>query len=216
MASKRKVVIFGTSGHASVCLDILQLQGYTVVGFVTQDETLVGLKNYQIPVIAVDEHADLLEKIRSNEWDYFIGIGDNVRRDGVTHELTKKTSRKPVQAIHPNAVVSRYATLDVGVFVNCGAVVNAGAQVGSGVILNTSSTVDHDCRVADFAQLAPGVHLGSKSIVEEGALLGLGAVVLPGKKVGKRAIVGAGAAVIGDIPAGATAVGVPAKTIKKI
>ena len=49
--------------------------------------------------------------------------------------------------------------------------------------------------------------------VEAGALVGIGAVVLPGKTIGAWATVGAGAVVIDDVPAGATVVGVPARSV---
>jgi acetyltransferase EpsM len=45
----------------------------------------------------------------------------------------------------------------------------------------------------------------------EGAFLGTASVVTPGRTVGAWAVVGAGAIVVGDVPAGVTAVGVPAR-----
>mgnify|MGYP005771682993 FL=1 len=45
-------------------------------------------------------------------------------------------------------------------------------------------------------------------------MFGTGSTIIQGKTVGMGAIIGAGAVVIEDIPAGATAVGVPAKGIK--
>ena len=42
-------------------------------------------------------------------------------------------------------------------------------------------------------------------------MLGTGAVVTPGRTIGDWAEVGAGAVVVTDVPAGVTAVGVPAR-----
>ena len=47
--------------------------------------------------------------------------------------------------------------------------------------------------------------------MEEGALVGIGASVNPGLTIGAWAVVGAGAAVTQDVPAGVTAIGVPAR-----
>ncbi|MEC9399411.1 MAG: sugar O-acetyltransferase, partial [Myxococcota bacterium] len=44
-----------------------------------------------------------------------------------------------------------------------------------------------------------------------GAWIGAGATVIPLREVGQGAMVGAGACVVRDVPAQATAVGVPAK-----
>jgi acetyltransferase-like isoleucine patch superfamily enzyme len=69
----------------------------------------------------------------------------------------------------------------------------------------------------DFADAsAPVLEQGRTSAgidVGEGVWLGAGAKVLDGVKIGDRAIVGAGAVVRRDVPAGATAVGVPARIL---
>jgi acyl-[acyl carrier protein]--UDP-N-acetylglucosamine O-acyltransferase len=79
------------------------------------------------------------------------------------------------------------------------------------VIVNTGATVDHDCRLGDFVHVAPGAHLCGGVTVDEGALLGVGCAVAPGVRIGAWATVGAAAAVVADVPAGATVIGVPAQ-----
>ena len=54
-----------------------------------------------------------------------------------------------------------------------------------------------------------------RTVVEGGASLGSGAVVLGGVRVGAGALVGAGAVVTGDVPPGATVVGVPARATRR-
>jgi acetyltransferase-like isoleucine patch superfamily enzyme len=49
--------------------------------------------------------------------------------------------------------------------------------------------------------------------VEIGASIGSGATILGGVRIGAGAMVGAGAVVVEDVPAGATVVGNPARTI---
>ena len=48
-------------------------------------------------------------------------------------------------------------------------------------------------------------------MIEEGATLGIGCVVLPNVRVGRGAVVGAGAAVVRDVPANTTVVGIVAR-----
>jgi acetyltransferase EpsM len=51
--------------------------------------------------------------------------------------------------------------------------------------------------------------------VGEGCYIGMGANVIQGKSIGDWTVVGAGAAVVTDLPANVTAVGVPAAVVKE-
>jgi acetyltransferase-like isoleucine patch superfamily enzyme len=66
---------------------------------------------------------------------------------------------------------------------------------------------DRSQNVLDQGRRSAGVTVG------EGAWIGAGATVLDGVTVGNRALVGAGAVVRNDVPAEATAVGVPARVL---
>lgn len=54
-----------------------------------------------------------------------------------------------------------------------------------------------------------------RTIVRRGASLGTGATILSGVEIGERAMVGAGAVVTRNVPAGATVVGNPARTVQE-
>lgn len=66
---------------------------------------------------------------------------------------------------------------------------------------------DRDAAVSAQPRRAAGIHVGS------GVWVGAGAKVLDGVTIGDRAIIGAGAVVRHAVPAGATAVGVPARVL---
>jgi acetyltransferase-like isoleucine patch superfamily enzyme len=51
-------------------------------------------------------------------------------------------------------------------------------------------------------------------IIEDDAWLGYGVIVLSGVSIGKGAVIGAGSVVTRDVPAGAIAVGVPARVVR--
>lgn len=51
-------------------------------------------------------------------------------------------------------------------------------------------------------------------VIEDEAWLGYGVIVLSGVRIGKGAVIGAGAVVNKDVPAGAVAVGVPARVVR--
>ena len=103
--------------------------------------------------------------------------------------------------------------LDDGVFINTGAIfldaapitIGAGSRLGPAVQLLTP---DHP---RDAAERRTDVETAAPITLGENVCLGGGVIVCPGVTIGDDAIVGAGAVVTRDIPAGATAVGNPAR-----
>jgi acetyltransferase-like isoleucine patch superfamily enzyme len=104
-----------------------------------------------------------------------------------------------------------------------------GANVGFNCEIFSASrvTIGRDTLVAAYAYLVGGDHDAAdrgRGVLEQsrcsagirvgvGAWIGAGAAILDGVDVGDRAIVGAGAVVRADVPAGRTAVGVPARVL---
>lgn len=200
------VNVIGAGGHAKVVVSLLRAAGYSVVAIYDDSPSQHGREVFGVPVLGpVDKLED------SPVTHAVIAIGDCRVREQISRRFRQITW---VTAIHPSAYVDPTARLGEGTVVFAGAVVQPDAVIGSHVIINTGATVDHDCRVEDFVHLAPGVHLAGGVRVARGAFLGAGAVVAPYRTIGRGTLVGAGGVVIGDLPDGVTAVGVPAKPIK--
>jgi sugar O-acyltransferase (sialic acid O-acetyltransferase NeuD family) len=150
------------------------------------------------------------------EWDHvFVAVGDNATRQRITEDLVRR-GRRLVTIVHPHTAISPRATIGEGTIAVAGSVVNAGARVGRCVILNTLSSVGHDCIVEDYAQMAPGVNLGGGAVIERGAFLGIGAKVVPLARIGAWSVVGAGSVVFGDLPARSFCHGTPARVVRPL
>ncbi|MEA9565265.1 sugar O-acetyltransferase [Xanthomonas sp. WHRI 8932A] len=103
--------------------------------------------------------------------------------------------------------------LGAGVFLNfscvildiCDVSIGDGTQIGPGVQLYAA---DHP---RDAAGRASGLEFGRPIRIGRNVWIGGGATILPGVSIGDDALIGAGAVVTRDVPAGATAVGNPAR-----
>jgi sugar O-acyltransferase (sialic acid O-acetyltransferase NeuD family) len=206
-------LIIGTGGHGKVVLDILaSVDEYRPVGFVDADAKLTGTRVGGLPVFgAIHLLGRLVREHRLGA--AIIAIGDNRAR--ASYAKAVDDARLPlVNAIHRSAVISPAAKLGRNVVVAANAVVCTETRIGDFSIINTGATVDHECEIGQAVHVCPGAHLAGRVRVEDSAFVGLGANVIQCLRIGSGAIIGAGAVVLSDIPAGATAVGVPAKVIK--
>lgn len=80
-------------------------------------------------------------------------------------------------------------------------------QIGPGVQILTA---DHP---RDAATRATGLEFGRPITIGADVWIGGGALILPGVTIGDGAVIGAGAVVTRDVPAGARAVGNPARVL---
>jgi len=209
-----KILILGAGGHAQVVADIFFQQkkeepNLEVLGYLDDAPELVGRTILHLPVLGA---LDRLPQIAHD--GIIVAIGANQIRARIFSSLREKGEHF-VNAIHPTATIAPDVHMGVGVMICAGVVVNTGTEIGDNVILNTQASVDHHNRIASHVHIAPGVRLGGNVTVGVGGMVGIGASIIPGCMVGDCAIVGAGAAVIHDIPPGATAVGVPARVMTK-
>lgn len=205
------VLILGAGGHGKVVLDILRAAGeHRVVGFVDADRSLTGTSVCGVPVLGPP---NLLPRLRGKATGAIIAIGDNQTRRSYA-AMVREHGLELVSAIHPAAVVSPTAQVGANVVVCAGAVVCVDVKLADSVIVNTGAVVDHECEVGEAVHVCPGALLAGRVRVGAGTMIGMGAKVIQCLSIGDGVIIGAGAVVIGDLPADATAVGVPARVIK--
>lgn len=203
-----RLAILGASGHGKVVADTAILAGWDEVVFF--DDAWPKLTcNGDWPVTGTGE--DLLSA--SSQFDgVLVAIGNNEIRSTRQRELIN-ANLKVVTLVHPSAFVSPYANLGAGVVVFANAVINAFARVGLGCIVNTGAVVEHDCVIGDFSHLSPNAVLTGGASTGVEVWIGAGASVKQLVHIGDGVTVGMGSAVLRDVPAGQTVVGVPARPI---
>mgnify|MGYP005811906287 CR=1 FL=1 len=205
---KKPVAVVGYSGHSYVIIDILLNAGRMVTAYCDSNEKE---KNpYHLNYLGSEN--EVIEELR--KFDYFIGVGHNGIRRKVYQQLMSELGN-PINAIHPSAVISASVEMKHGIMISANATINPLVTLGTGVICNTSSSIDHECVIGDFAHIAPGAVLCGNVMVGAGTFVGANSVIKQGVRIGQNVTIGAGTVVIRDIPDNTMVVGNPQRILHK-
>jgi sugar O-acyltransferase (sialic acid O-acetyltransferase NeuD family) len=212
-----RLVIVGAGGHGRETLDVVDALNrieprYDVLGMVADRADAARLGRLGVRHLgSVDDLAEGRLGELAEPVELVLAIGDPTSRRLVAGQLEGTTHTYAAALVHPLASIGADVELGRGVMVAAGARITTNVRVGEHVQVNVNAVVSHDCTVADFATLSPGVLVNGSVSIGVAAFLGTGSVVTPGRSIGDDAVVAAGAVVVRDVPAGVTAVGVPAR-----
>ncbi|UOQ55091.1 acetyltransferase [Hymenobacter cellulosivorans] len=144
-----------------------------------------------------------------------IAVGNGRSRAAIVGQLTSPLLRFAT-LVHPAVSLQPYQHIQVGegCIIGQGCILTTDIRLGRHVLLNLGCTIGHDAVLEDFCSLMPHANVGGEAYLETGVYLGTNATVINQVRIGARTIVGAGAVAVRDLPAGCTAVGVPATVIK--
>ena len=210
-------VLWGSSGHARVLHELIELCGGTVVA-VCDNSLDASAVVEKVPLLIGEAsfRAWITSYADKNSLRGLAAIGGSRGLDRLEiHRLFRSVGVIPQSVVHPAATVSRSAVIGDGCQILARAVVAASVQLGEGCILNHGAQADHECSLGPGVHMAPGSVLCGCVEVGQAAMIGAGAVVLPRLRIGQNAIVGAGAVVTKDVPDGAVVVGNPARQIQR-
>lgn len=195
--------ILGASGHGKVVADIAEQQGYSVKFYDDAYPQKTKIEHWPI----YGTCADLISI--GGEAKAIVAIGNNEVREE-KQILLLSHGLKIISLIHPNAIVSQYASIGCGSVIVAGAIINAFASIGNACIINTGATVGHDCIVDDFTHICPNTALAGGSTVGRNTWVGIGSQVKQLITIGDHCLIGAGSTVVKNIPSNVTAFGSPA------
>lgn len=203
----KKVIFVGAGEYAESVFDSLSKKEYDLIGFV--DCTKTG-SHMGRPILA-----GRVEQIPNfREYAYFISIGESEPRKRLFEEVTM-LGLETINVIDRSAIVANSVSIGTGNFIGKMAVVNIGSSIGDNNMINSKALIEHHCTIKNHTRIATATTMNGDVIVEDGVYLGSMACCIGQQRLGEFSIIGAGAVVLGDIEPYCTAVGVPAKVIKR-
>ena len=215
------LIIIGAGGHGREVYFYTQdlvpeMPELRVMGFVDEHRARGHWSGTEV----LGNFEELRELLRNNvddSYGYITAVGNNQVRREVVEKLIRlrALNLSAWKLIHPRACVGRDVSIGAGTCLAPGSIVTTRVRIGEHCIVNVNASVSHDSVVGDFVNINPGAVVAGNASIGEGCFIGAGATVIDKVSVGAWSIIGAGAVVVDDIPAHVTAVGVPARVIKR-
>lgn len=194
-----KAFIFGNGGHARVIASFLSAAPVFVVQKRSGDHTL-----------SEDEYFSELPA-----GDVYIGIGLNGARAQCAARLRAVGAILPA-CVAPTAFVARDAEVESGVVICAGASIGSRARIGRDAIVNTLSSVDHDCVLGELSQVTAGVTFGGTVKTGSNCFFGIKSAIVPNMTVGDNVQVMAGSLIVSDVESNVIMGGNPARLVRRL
>lgn len=205
----KSCLLIGGGGHAKVLMDMLNRNGYSIKGYAALTPSNEELFR-ELTFISDEMNLDREEFSGLHLFNGIGSTGDQSKRKEIYMQWVRRGYFFP-SLIHPLAFVADDARIANGAQIMVGAIVQPSVSVGDNSILNTRSSIDHDCFIGSHVHISPGAVLCGNVRIEDEVHIGAGAIIKQGIHVGKGSIVGAGAVVVNDVSPGTIVVGVPAR-----
>jgi sugar O-acyltransferase (sialic acid O-acetyltransferase NeuD family) len=183
----KELIIWGSSGHAKVLEELFNFSEYRIVALVDNNKEAKSVIANTPLLNGIEGFTNWLKQ-RNNSTQLYgiVAIGGALGLDRLKiQKLLVNKNVKIINAIHPFSYLAKNTCIGEGTQILAGAVIASSANIGNGVIINTASSIDHECILHDGVHIGPGATLAGCVEVGSCTFIGAGAVVLPRIKIGK-------------------------------
>ena len=179
---------------------------YQVMGYL--DNNNAALEGFNSPYQVLGSEIDF--HFPENSW-VIIAINNVHIRKNIFEFLSGKVHF--YDFIHPTAIIGINVEIAEGCLIMPYVVITTNISIGKSAFINIGSVIGHDSIIGDFCSMAPHTDLGGHVKLGDLVTLSTKTTIAPRQKIGNEAFIGSGSVVLRNIPAGAKAMGNPAKII---
>jgi sugar O-acyltransferase (sialic acid O-acetyltransferase NeuD family) len=202
-----KYIVIGTGGHANSIIDLIVGQGGEVECFVDFDSDVKS--HLGKPVVTINDLSKF--NYKSN---LVFAIGNPVTRKQAFQDMSlQKLTKNFPPLVHKTSYIAEGVKLGFGTVLLGNVFVGPNSQIGNFCILNTKSSIDHDCQIGDFNILSPSVTVAGTVLTGPECYFGMGALISNNLSIGAKSTIGANSFVKDSVPANSFFAGSPARKI---
>lgn len=213
----KKLYIIGSGGFGREVLWLIERINnldkiWEIQGFIDDDKSLCGtIKNDYKVLGDCDYLGDLDEDVYA-----VISIGSPKIKEKIVNKLSKFSNVHFATLIDPSVLYSDQIKIGEGSIICAGTIITVNIEIGKHVIINLDCTIGHDAIIENYVTILPSVNLSGNTVTKKYTTIGTGTKVIQGVTIGENVMIGAGTVVIRDIENNVTAVGNPARIVKKV
>ncbi len=177
---KTSFYIIGAGGHAYSCIDVILSCGYEIKGIYGLEKDIgKNILGYQVK----GTQLELSKKIKKND-NLHIAVGHTFSKNE-KHKILKlfKGKCRFPKIISPFSIVSPHSNIENGTIVMHGAKVGVKSYVGEHSIINTNSSIDHNCEIGNFSHISTSVTLNGNVEIGNNVFIGSGTTVKDSIKI---------------------------------
>ena len=211
---KKKLVFLGGTGGCADLIDLndainLKRKNYISLG-ILDDSIKINVNIYGLPVLG---GFDVSKTLSKNSNIYFItGIGNAnnyLKRSFIIESLNISKSQW-ANLIHPNANISKFASIGVGVIIHSGVNVGPNVKIKDHTMILPNCVIGHDSEIGKYSIINAGVNISGNSIIGDNCYIGTGASIRDHIIIGNECLIGMGAIILRHCITGKTYIGNPA------
>lgn len=190
MSKIKNLILVGGGGHSLSCYEIFLSQNISIKGVIDIDP------RNELTKIGVSYLGDdtKINNLISEHNHFFISLGGikNLEKRKTLFEIILRCGGKLINCISKNAVISKSATLGLGITCLHNCIINSNAKIGDNVIINNGAIIEHETWIKQHTHIAPSAIILSRVIVGELSFVGSNATIRQGLQLKNQSFINAG------------------------
>ena len=208
------IVIVGAANDGELVVDLIEdinevKPSFRIIGFLDDDSKKQGATVNGYPVLGpIAYHRDLPA---STKYVVTLASAKRTYRTKQIVDMLELSPERVATLVHPQATVSRSASIGAGCVVLAGVRINSRVHLGNYVLVEGNAWLGVGTEVRDYAVVTHDASISGDCILEEGCYLGANCSVIGKTMIGAWSVVGMGTVVLRDVPPRNIMVGNPAR-----